>query len=298
MDVKEVRMSQEYGVDTLQGMEWKGLRADSDEFYEKATARNIGLLTEEEQKVIRRSTVAIAGMGAVGSNHLLTLTRIGIGSFSIADPDHFDIENIHRQAGAFLHTLGRNKADAMADMALGINPQLNLRILDSCVDEYNVDRFLEGVDIVVDGIDFFEIDARRMVFDEARKRGLYVVTSGPIAYGASLQVFDPNGMSFDEYFGIEPGMTLKERLEAFYRGATPKPPHELGIDPSKIDFDRGKGPALCSSVMLSAGVAATEVLRILLKRGAPMCVPYALYFNPYAYEYVRTCRRNGINVVE
>jgi molybdopterin/thiamine biosynthesis adenylyltransferase len=291
-------MQPEYGLDMLQGAEWKGVRADSDEFYGKATARNIGLLTEDEQEVIKRSTVAIAGMGAVGSNHLLTLTRIGIGSFSIADPDYFDVENIHRQAGAFVHTLGRNKADAMADMALGINPQLNLRILDSCVDEDNVDRFLEGVDIVVDGIDFFEIDARRMVFGEARKRGLFVITSGPIAYGASLQVFDPDGMSFDEYFGIEPGMTLQDRLGAFYRGATPKPPHELGIDPSKIDFERGKGPALCSSVMLSAGVAATEVLRILLKRGEPMCVPHALYFNPYAYEYVKTHRRGGVDVPE
>jgi molybdopterin/thiamine biosynthesis adenylyltransferase len=268
-------------------------RDEGQRFYADAVSRNIGLLTENEQEVLRRSTVAIAGMGAVGGNHLITLARMGVGGFSIADPDRFEVVNLHRQAGAFVHTIDRNKADAMADMVLRINPYLRMKVLDEPVGDASVEEFLNGADVVIDGIDFFEIDARRLLFDSARRGGLYVITSGPIGYGATLQIFDPAGMSFDEYFGIEPGMTKAERLAAFSIGATPKLPGCHGIDNSKVDFENGTGPALCSTVMLCAGLAATEALRILLGRGRPRCVPHAVYFNPYTHEFVQSRSRKG-----
>jgi molybdopterin/thiamine biosynthesis adenylyltransferase len=203
------------------------------------------------------------------------------------------VVNLHRQAGAFVETIDRNKADAMADMALRINPYLRMKVLDEPVSDSTIDEFLNGADIVIDGIDFFEIDARRLLFDQARVRGLYVISSGPIGYGATLQIFDPKGMAFDEYFGIEPGMTKAERLAAFSIGITPKLPGCHGIDSSKVDFESGTGPALCSTVMLCAGLAATEAMRILLGRGRPRCVPHAAYFNPYTHEFVQSYSRKG-----
>lgn len=77
--------------------------------YAAAFSRNIGWVTEAEQQALRGKRVAIAGMGGVGGVHLLTLARLGIGAFNIADFDDFDIVNFNRQAGALVSTLGRPK---------------------------------------------------------------------------------------------------------------------------------------------------------------------------------------------
>src|SRR5215510_5748214 len=90
--------------------------------YEEAFKRNRGLITEAEQQKLRNSRVAIAGMGGVGGVHLITLARLGIGKFTIADPDVFEVANFNRQYGATISNLGRNKAEAMAEAALEINP--------------------------------------------------------------------------------------------------------------------------------------------------------------------------------
>lgn len=94
--------------------------------YDEAFSRNIGWVTTEEQQILRRRRVAIAGMGGVGGGHLLALARLGIGAFTIADFDVFDIVNFNRQAGAMMSTRGREKADVLAEMARDINPEIEL----------------------------------------------------------------------------------------------------------------------------------------------------------------------------
>ncbi|BBB59506.1 hypothetical protein UNDKW_1233 [Undibacterium sp. KW1] len=68
--------------------------------YDQAFSRNLGWFTEAEQAQLRGKKAAIAGMGGVGGAHLLTLARLGIGAFHIADFDQFDLPNMNRQAGA------------------------------------------------------------------------------------------------------------------------------------------------------------------------------------------------------
>src|SRR6185312_10490183 len=95
--------------------------------YHEAFARNIGWVTRAEQNILRSKRVAIAGMGGVGGVHLLTLARLGIGAFHIADFDTFDIANFNRQVGATVSTLGRAKAEVLAEMARDINPELQIK---------------------------------------------------------------------------------------------------------------------------------------------------------------------------
>src|SRR5687768_16236474 len=85
--------------------------------YATAFSRNLGWVTEFEQAALGRKRVAIAGMGGVGGLHLLTLVRLGIGRFRIADFDHFELANFNRQAGAGMSTLGQPKVEVMAGMA-------------------------------------------------------------------------------------------------------------------------------------------------------------------------------------
>jgi tRNA A37 threonylcarbamoyladenosine dehydratase len=128
--------------------------------YNEAFSRNLGWVTQAEQQTLRHKRVAIAGLGGVGGSHLLTLTRLGIGRFSIADPDRFDLVNFNRQAGASVDTLGERKVDVMSAMARAINPEADIRVFDEGVSAANLDAFLDDVDVYVDGLDFFAFDAR------------------------------------------------------------------------------------------------------------------------------------------
>ena len=105
-------------------------------------------------------------MGGVGGIHLITLARLGIGAFHIADPDDFELVNFNRQYGATVRSLGRGKAEVMAEEARAVNPELQLRVFSEAITPENVGEFLDGVDVLVNGIDFFDIAARRLVFRE------------------------------------------------------------------------------------------------------------------------------------
>ena len=88
--------------------------------YHEAFSRNLGWVTETEQEILRNKRIAIAGMGGVGGSHLLTLTRLGIGEFSLADFDQFELANFNRQAGASTAHVGRNKLEVMVQMPPGV----------------------------------------------------------------------------------------------------------------------------------------------------------------------------------
>lgn len=263
------------------------------EFYQQATCRNIGLITEEEQEILRTSTIAICGMGAAGGHHLLALARLGVSNFVIADPDTFEISNIHRQAGAFADTLGRNKAEVMAEVVKSVNPDASVTVFPVAIGEDNIREFLMDADILLDGVEFFEIDVRRLVFDKAREKGIYAITAGPIGCGSSIQIFAPDGMGFDRYFGIKHGMTRAERLAAFGVGLLPKLPRGRQMDTSKIDFEKQKGPALISSIMICSGIMVTEVIRVLLQRPNIKAIPHSYYFDPAGKRYYHGFARFG-----
>ena len=131
--------------------------------YHQAFSRNMGWVTVQEQEILRHKRIAIAGMGGVGGVHLLTLARLGIGAFHIADFDVFDIVNFNRQIGATVSSLGKPKVEVLSEMAKDINPELNIRIFPEGINE-NLSEFFNGVDLYVDGLDFFAFSARQKTF--------------------------------------------------------------------------------------------------------------------------------------
>ena len=149
----------------------------------QAFARTVGWVTEQELATLREKRVAIAGLGGVGGAHLLALTRLGIGRFHVADFDRFELTNFNRQAGAGMSTLGREKSEVLAEMARDVNPDLELSVFSEGVHEGNLGDFLEGVDLYVDGLDFFAVEARRAVFAACIQRGIPAVTAAPLGMG-------------------------------------------------------------------------------------------------------------------
>lgn len=249
--------------------------------YEDAFSRNIGWVTEWEQRSLRRKRVAIAGMGGVGGVHLLTLTRLGIGAFSISDLDRFDIVNFNRQIGASMSTLGQPKVEVMERMAKDINPELDIRSFPNGIDDSNVDAFLEGADLFVDGFDFFVLDMRAKVFARCAERGIPAITAAPLGMGTAWLVFMPGGMTFEQYFRLH-GLPQEKQYVNFFMGLVPKGLQRTYLmDPTRLDLAGHRGPSSVTACQLCSGVTGIEAVKILLGRGEVKAAPYYHQFDAY-----------------
>ena len=261
--------------------------------YEIAFSRNLGWISADEQLTLRGKRVAIAGLGGVGGMHLLTLARLGIGKFSLAEFDIFDLANFNRQAGATMSSLGRSKLEVMTEMARDINPALDLRLFADGVHEGNKDDFLDGADVFVDGLDFFAFGARELVFTACASKKIPAITVAPLGMGAALLNFVPEGMSFESYFGFK-DCPQGEKPLRFLLGLAPAMLHRRYLaDISYVDLDAGRGPSTAMACELCAGIAATEVLKMMLNRGQTIVAPYGIQYDAYRHRLVRTWRPGG-----
>ena len=212
---------------------------------------------------------------------LLTLARLGIGKFSIADFDVFDIVNFNRQVGATVQSLERPKIEVLSEMALDINPALELRTFPKGINEDCLDEFLDGVDVYVDGLDFFAFSARRMTFAACERKGIPVVTAAPLGLGTALLVFGPGGMPFEDYFGFE-GCDEMEMAIRFLVGLSPAMLQRgYVVDMSRINLAERRGPSCIASCQLCAGVAAVEVLKLALNRQGVKLAPWGSQFDAF-----------------
>lgn len=261
--------------------------------YDKAFSRNIGWVTKAEQQKLRSRRVAIAGLGGVGGSHLLTLARLGIGAFNIADFDTFEIHNFNRQAGAVVSSIGRRKLDVLASMARDINPDLDISLFPDGVTESNLDAFLDRVDLYVDGLDYFALDIRQKVFAACADKNIPASTAAPLGMGVALLNFLPGQMTFDEYFRFDDGPP-DERPLRFLLGLSPAMLQmRYLVDPSRVDLAGKRGPSTAMACQLCSGVAATEALKIILNRGKIIAAPEGLHFDAYLNRYVKTWRPWG-----
>jgi len=261
--------------------------------YDKAFARNIGWFTEAEQLTLRGKCVAIAGMGGVGGVHLLTLARLGIGAFHIADFDTFDLANFNRQVGASMHTIGRPKVEVMEEMARDINPELDITRFDGGVSADNIDSFLEGVDLFIDGFDFFVLDMRRRVFARCAELGIPAVTAAPIGMGTAFLAFMPKQMTFEQYFRLE-GQDENEQYLRFLMGLAPRGLHRpYLVDPSRLNLSAKIAPSTAIGCELSAGVTAVMTAKVLLRRGDLKPAPYHHHYDAYRGKLVVTRLNHG-----
>jgi molybdopterin/thiamine biosynthesis adenylyltransferase len=97
--------------------------------YATFTTRNIGFVSSQEQERLREARIFVCGVGGMGGAAFMALVRAGIGHFIIADIDCFETSNLNRQVFATAATLGVGKAQAAADAARQINPEIDVEVL-------------------------------------------------------------------------------------------------------------------------------------------------------------------------
>lgn len=252
-------------------------------YYTEMVSRNIGVITEEEQEILRRSTVAIAGCGGMGGLSALWACQIGIGSIKIADPETFEVSNINRQLGASRSTIGMKKVDVIKSILSDMNPEVKIKKYPEGITPKNSSRFVENSDIVIDAIDYNNLSASLNLHRDARKAGLYIYYAVAIGFGANLFIFSPNGMTIEEYIGLSSNTNLEEfnvPLDKF-----------CPVIPSYADMDVVKKAALGQTFIpniglaqaLGTGMTVGEVVLKLLNKREPITVPNFISFDIAEY---------------
>lgn len=112
------------------------------------------LIGEEGIERLKASNVLVVGLGGVGAYAAEMICRAGTGTMTIVDGDSVHKSNLNRQLTALLSTIGRGKAEVLADRLLDINPELNLTVIPEYIKDERMTEILDtGYDYVVDAID-------------------------------------------------------------------------------------------------------------------------------------------------
>jgi hypothetical protein len=166
--------------------------------YEELFTRNIGFVDENEQAILRRSRVAVLGVGGMGGVVAQILGRAGVGALSILDKDAFEPSNNNRQVYSSTDTWGKEKVVVTAAELRKINPEIEVRV-EHHFGRDNVDRVLAGVDVAVNGMD--ELGACLLLWRACRERRIPCVDawSAPLPNVFVLRPDDPRPEEFLEY---------------------------------------------------------------------------------------------------
>ena len=279
-------------------------------YYQERIDRNIGWITREEQDLLERSVVGIAGCGGMGGLLASIFLRLGVGEVRIADCEVFDISNINRQFAAGRETVGKSKAFETARMIRAITDDTTLVVYPQGISPATATPFLEGCDIVCDEIEFWAVGARILLHEWAQQLGVPLINCSTVGFGTRLFLFDHRGMDMGTMFGLslrEAG-ELQQRIQArtatkdevrrvmnsVLRALIPEVP-EYGLPADSYRsaevsvrrlLEESRAPIIATNPPLASGFAADHTLLALLqKNGVPRNIvrppktPGYLYFD-------------------
>jgi hypothetical protein len=154
------------------------MRMNIETFYAGFTERNRGLIAERDQAALRAASVLIAGVGSTGGAAVDPIARLGVGTFVLAEPGQYELNNLNRQSAAYAD-IGWNKADVAAAHIRAINPTAAVRVERAGVQLDNVHALVDGIDVIIDGVDVTTPkgwQAKYALHAEAARSGVPVVS--------------------------------------------------------------------------------------------------------------------------
>lgn len=151
--------------------------------------RNQGYIAPEDQAALARTRLLIAGCG-VGSFLAEGLLRAGFIQQTLVDGDQIEVHNLNRQ-NFLWQDIGELKAEALAGRLNSIHPEARVTAVSRYLDSGNVASLVSGADIVIDTIDFLDLNAICLLHDEANRRGVPVISALSAGWGAFAVVLMP-----------------------------------------------------------------------------------------------------------
>ena len=139
-------------------------------------SRNELAIGKEGLEKLKQATVAVLGVGGVGSFAVEALARSGIGRLVLVNRDNVDITNINRQIHALLSTIGRPKVELMKERIADINPECEVIALQMFYTEETYEQFFSyDLDFVIDASDTIIYKVHLM--KECLKRNIPIISS-------------------------------------------------------------------------------------------------------------------------
>lgn len=226
------------------------------------------LIGSDAVSVLKKSKVAIFGVGGVGGYVAEALARSGIGAFELVDRDVVSVTNLNRQIIATWKTIGREKTEVMAERIHDINPNADVVcrkcfFLPETADQFDFTQY----DYVVDAVD--TVTAKIEIILKAQKAGIPVISSmgaGNKLDPSKFEVADIYKTSVDPLARVM-RRELKKRgvrkLKVVYSKEEPlKPLGKIEADP---DAGRKDVPGSSAFTPSAAGLLiASEVVKDLI----------------------------------
>lgn len=230
------------------------------------------LLGKEALEKLRRSRVAVFGVGGVGGFAVEALARTGIGALELVDRDVVSLTNLNRQILATHETIGRDKVDVAVERVRAIDPSIRVTGRKCFYLPETADQFdFSGYDYVVDAVD--TVKAKIDIIVRATEAGVPVISSmgaGNKLDPTQFRVADIYKTSMDPLAKVLRKELRKrgvKRLKVVYSPEKPLTPGEPGEEPAP---GKRTTPGSIAFVPSVAGlVIAGEVVKDLagIRRG-------------------------------
>ena len=242
------------------------VRPDVDADFTNRYSRHLRLpeVGLEGQKRLEAARVLLVGAGGLGSPAAFYLAAAGVGTLRLVDDDVVDRSNLQRQ---ILHTdarIGTSKVESAAMTLVALNPRTRIEAIGERITSDNVERHLEGVDVVIDGADNFP--ARYLLNDACVKLGKPLVYGAVHRFEGQLSVFDAGRQR-----GVAP----------CYRCLFPEPP------PPEAAPNCAEAGVLGVLPGVIGLLQATEAIKLILGIGEPL-TGRLLHFDALAMRFRET----------
>jgi molybdopterin/thiamine biosynthesis adenylyltransferase len=256
-----------------------------DILYNELFSRNIGVFSESEQEKLQHAKIAIAGVGGVGGLLAERLLRLGIGRLKITDPGIFKKSSLNRQFGSSMLNLDQNKAEVIYTQLKDINPMACIEYDNTGIQtEDHANLIVADCDLIIDEMDFGMFRHSIWLQRAARQANIHYLFAYGIGFGALAVIFDPKGMTLEEYDNLpsgdgNPQEEIKvplERVLPIIPSYSPIATHD-GL--KKIDIDGMSLPSLSIGVGLASILAANEAVNIILRRREIAVAPSYTYID-------------------
>jgi len=148
--------------------------------------------------------IGIVGTGGIGGAAAARLVRMGALNLKLADPDHFDLTNVQRQYGAGRDTIGRNKAEVVAEQVYALTGDVNIDVFPEGITPESAEEIMDGCDYVMDQMEFYQISNRYALHRafRASDRCKFMFKIPTVAHSTIVFTYTKDSMPIEEVYDV------------------------------------------------------------------------------------------------
>ena len=256
----------------------------SDIGYHQFCARNLGIFSSEEQQRIRDARVAIIGCGGIGGVIALVLARSGVGHFLLMDAECYEPSNMNRQMACYCDTLGKNKAQAVGDEIVRVNPEAEVAVHARALTVEDMPNIPAMGDVILPVMDEWPLSLSVL---EVVRHHKPAIMAYPVGALGRVSVFTASSPTVAEClvmpygFGYEQLKDYTERPEArrLLRYYVSEGQWREDWFAEWIEGRRTHAQ-ICSIVWATGCMAAMETLKLVSGKWRPIIAPHYWYITP------------------